>query len=432
MAINYTGVDLDRYNAGNKFYSQDRFLQGIGLDKPAITFNPSRSNTGIMSQYPRYPIIPQYGGDGDGGPPPGPRDLGEITADNYGKGVTDPTGMGYELTDEDKKNIQQQKNVNALRSLGKFGLLAISPFGPGITFGIGKGVNKIKNIFSGGNDGDGGVPDNVVDAGGTYTGGYHSNEGGFENTSSDGNTSTNSSQEDQGEVTAAEGGRIGYSGGGLSRAQIVSLKNLGYDIDKRGMEPFGGVDILKDILRLNKYAYGGRAGYKDGYSVQDDMTDYATNVGKEASPGGGFENSGGDNNSVNNINIPTGTPNLNFTIEKEINPAFNYAGNFGKFGGILDLSRTIQEEEPVGNIGYLDPSGNFGIGFNTDLGVVGNANLGNLNIGYTGQDGFNTNYMGGFAGDAGRFGANYGKDGLEARVTYNKKFNNGGIVGLYR
>ena len=64
MAINYTGVDLDRYNAGNKFYSQDRYLQGIGLDKPAITFNPSNSNTGIMSQYPKYPIIPQSGGDG--------------------------------------------------------------------------------------------------------------------------------------------------------------------------------------------------------------------------------------------------------------------------------------------------------------------------------------------------------------------------------
>ena len=50
MAIaNYgaTGVDLDRYNQDNKFYSQDRYLQGIGLDKPAITFNPSQSNTGI-------------------------------------------------------------------------------------------------------------------------------------------------------------------------------------------------------------------------------------------------------------------------------------------------------------------------------------------------------------------------------------------------
>ena len=51
MATNYTGVDLDRYNAGNKFYSQDRYLQGIGLDKPAITFNPSNYDTGITSQY---------------------------------------------------------------------------------------------------------------------------------------------------------------------------------------------------------------------------------------------------------------------------------------------------------------------------------------------------------------------------------------------
>ena len=53
--------------------------------------------------------------------------------------------------------------------------------------------------------------------------------------------------------------------------------------------------------------------------------------------------------------------------------------------------------------------------------MVGKANLGNLNIGYTGQDGVNASYMGGFDGDAGRFGATYGKDGLEARMTYNKK-----------
>jgi len=49
---NYTGVDKDRYDAGNKFYSQDRFLQGVGLDKPAITFNSSPDNSGIMGMYP--------------------------------------------------------------------------------------------------------------------------------------------------------------------------------------------------------------------------------------------------------------------------------------------------------------------------------------------------------------------------------------------
>ena len=68
MAINYganyTGIDKERYDAGNQFYSQDRFLQGTGLDKPAITFNPSRSNTGTTSQYP-YPMYGNSNLSGD-------------------------------------------------------------------------------------------------------------------------------------------------------------------------------------------------------------------------------------------------------------------------------------------------------------------------------------------------------------------------------
>ena len=47
-------------------------------------------------------------------------------------------------------------------------------------------------------------------------------------TSSDGGYGGNINDE-----FAAEGGRIGYRDGGLSRAEIVSLKNLGYDIDKQ-------------------------------------------------------------------------------------------------------------------------------------------------------------------------------------------------------
>ena len=117
MAINYTGVDLDRYNAGNKFYSQDRYLQGIGLDKPAITFNPSNSNTGIMSQYPGGKLLkfPQYGGDGGGGPiDPGGPDYGYtgpgstgspegFNIDDIGEGTIDdedmPTGPNLSLMD---------------------------------------------------------------------------------------------------------------------------------------------------------------------------------------------------------------------------------------------------------------------------------------------------------------------------------------------
>ena len=60
---NYIGVDKDRYDAGNKFYSQDRFLQGVGLDKPAITFNSSPDNSGIMGMYPGS----MYGTSNQGG-----------------------------------------------------------------------------------------------------------------------------------------------------------------------------------------------------------------------------------------------------------------------------------------------------------------------------------------------------------------------------
>ena len=53
---------------------------------------------------------------------------------------------------------------------------------------------------------------------------------------------------------AANGGRIGYSNGGspFSEVEIFKLKKLGFDIESRGKEPFGGVEVLKDILRVNR------------------------------------------------------------------------------------------------------------------------------------------------------------------------------------
>ena len=58
----------------------------------------------------------------------------------------------------------------------------------------------------------------------------------------------------------AEGGgladipRGGYSNGGdvFSLVELSKLKKLGYDVASRGVEPFGGVKVLKDILRVNR------------------------------------------------------------------------------------------------------------------------------------------------------------------------------------
>ncbi len=65
---------------------------------------------------------------------------------------------------------------------------------------------------------------------------------------------------------ASNGGRIGFAGGGLSEYELLKLKELGYNVKKEGTEPFGGVSVLKDILKVNKLAGGGiaRLGYQMG------------------------------------------------------------------------------------------------------------------------------------------------------------------------
>ena len=56
---------------------------------------------------------------------------------------------------------------------------------------------------------------------------------------------------------AANGGRIGFDNGGgiinpFSELETFQLKGLGYDVAGKGVEPFGGVEVLKDILRVNQ------------------------------------------------------------------------------------------------------------------------------------------------------------------------------------
>ena len=67
----------------------------------------------------------------------------------------------------------------------------------------------------------------------------------------------------------AQGGRIGYGDGGLTEYESYRLKNMGYDT-KGGtvLEPFGGLSVLKDILRVNK-AMGGRIGFAEGGGIMD-------------------------------------------------------------------------------------------------------------------------------------------------------------------
>ena len=69
MAINYganyIGKDKERFDEGKKFFSQNIYLQGTGVDKPAITFNPSNYDTGITSQYGNNSMYGNLNSSGD-------------------------------------------------------------------------------------------------------------------------------------------------------------------------------------------------------------------------------------------------------------------------------------------------------------------------------------------------------------------------------
>ena len=63
-------------------------------------------------------------------------------------------------------------------------------------------------------------------------------------------------------MMAANGGRIGYGNGGdpLTEFEIYRLGQMGYDVAGKGVEPFGGLKVLRDILNVNSFADGGMAG----------------------------------------------------------------------------------------------------------------------------------------------------------------------------
>ena len=148
MAINYganyTGIDKQRYDAGNQFLSQDPYLQNY-QNKAAITFNPSRSNTGIMSAYNPYPIIPLYDSSGDGGggitnTPRSTQTLGMAGAQpNFMGGIEGMTQEQIDLMDESLKGYQPTFK-DAFGFLGK----TMNPFyGPMV--GTGLSINSLRN-----------------------------------------------------------------------------------------------------------------------------------------------------------------------------------------------------------------------------------------------------------------------------------------------
>ena len=221
------GIDRERYDQGNKFLSQNRFLQGLGLDKAPITFNESSINTGIMGPrvYPYPPIIPQEGGDGGGIITPNRNTKFDYEFEALG-GLNNPDNVA--LTDEERDTLNAQKNKDRLAMAGKLGLFALNPIG----YALGKGAQKafgfVKDKFFGG-DGDSGSgggggknkgPTDYYGPGGGYEGSdlQDKDDEGSSNTTS--STSTASTAGDapgySGPTTFEYGGRVGFDNGLLA------------------------------------------------------------------------------------------------------------------------------------------------------------------------------------------------------------------------
>jgi hypothetical protein len=78
-----------------------------------------QSPAGITAVKPIVPIIPPQGdGDGGGGGGITTVDKGLTSADDYGLGVADQTGMGYQLTEKDLEDIDKARFTSGIKSLG--------------------------------------------------------------------------------------------------------------------------------------------------------------------------------------------------------------------------------------------------------------------------------------------------------------------------
>jgi hypothetical protein len=138
MAITEINIARQLYNTGGitnliNTYQNNPTLQNQMTQQEYVDlFNSQPTSTNTTEQIiqsstaptieapvirPLLPIIPQQGGDGGGGITSIDRE-GLRSADDYGLGVDNQTGMGYQLTEEDLKNIDDARLMSGIKSLG--------------------------------------------------------------------------------------------------------------------------------------------------------------------------------------------------------------------------------------------------------------------------------------------------------------------------
>jgi hypothetical protein len=255
MAINYTGIDLDRYDKGNRFLSQDRFLANY-TPRDDITFNVSPNmNTGIFGPgINPFPIIPQGGDSDEGG---GSKINTGRTDPNFDYefdalgGLNNPDNVG--LSEEEQELMNQMRFGKPLTAMQVLGI-GMNPIGGGIRAYFrnqkqkreaeqalselsGEAFNaRVDNITRGyGGGDDSGRPTSGPTAAGAgmgVGGGYASDYQG----------ETTSSRDDAPAYDYAYGGRAGYSRGKLVEG-IMSFFKPKRAIDYVGFRSRGDIPL---------------------------------------------------------------------------------------------------------------------------------------------------------------------------------------------
>jgi len=269
----YSQTDQDIYAGGDKFIPQERYRLGP-YTPPAImgqNTNAGIVNTQAAGSYMGYPSYEAWllaqggGGGGNGG-------VDEIEEDTFSMGMS-PGAMGGKLPGFGNW---------AKRTLGSLGHAYSKLPTPGNLLMRGirkwrenreikKEQKRIAEDRTGIGEHDRGTftgdhPDAPTKT--PEQGGWHPGVGGADSGSAQGSSSP--AEPGGWHPGVAEGGRIGFKDG-LSAYQLFKLKELGYGNAGSNPGSYGGLGVLRDILKLHKYKDGGRIGYRDGLFVDENI-----------------------------------------------------------------------------------------------------------------------------------------------------------------
>ena len=278
----YQGQDLTNYEAGNKFLPREFYSLNSTLPSPIQT-NTIGNTGGITGTqaagsymgYPSYEawLLAQGGGGNGGGNDPvdninrgginqnlGPTNITDYESEAYGVG---PTWGGTWARAKDLYSRLPTPGNLLMRGIRKWRE----------NREIKKEQQRIAEDRTGIGEHDRGTftgdhPDAPTKT--PEQGGWHPGVGGADSGSGSGNIGSDTPSGHAGDwgPGAAQGGRIGFKDG-LSAYQLFKLKELGYGNAGSNPASYGGLGVLRDILKLHKYKDGGRIGYRNGEFVED-------------------------------------------------------------------------------------------------------------------------------------------------------------------